>query len=172
MRVTQEDIAKRVGLSRTTVTKILNRDPSYITNEETRRKVFKAAEELGYDFNQIRRPFRRRYGRVDVNAEGNIVVVFKNGEMFDKGTATIKNIGAGGALLTDINLPKRVLPLRPFSIILRIKELKELEDLVGECEVVRFAELEGEDVQIGVRFISISDRDRKRIKEFVDKHST
>jgi len=169
MGVTQQDIAEKVGLSRTTVTKILNRDPSYITSEETRNRVFQAAEELGYNFKQIRRPFRRRYGRIKINAEGNIVVVFKDGEVFDKGEAVIRNISAGGALITDLKLPKGVLPLRKFSIILRIKELKDLEDLVGECEIVRFTDIgEKEDsTQLGVRFVSISDRDRLRIKEFI-----
>lgn len=173
MGVTQKDIADKVGLSRTTVTKILNRDPSYITSEKTREKVFKAAEELGYSFKQIRRPFRRKYGRVDIHADGTVVIVFQDGEVFDKGKAVIKNIGAGGALITGLSLPKGVLPLRKFSIILRVKEIRDLEDLVGECEIVRFTESEegGSGIQIGVRFLSISERDRKRIREFVQARS-
>ena len=170
MGVTQQDIADKVGLSRTTVTKILNRDPSYITSEETRERVFKAAEELGYNFKQIRRPFRRMYGRVELRAEGNVVIVFKDGEVFDKGDAIIRNISAGGALITDLQLTKGVLPLRKFSIILRVKEIQDLEDLVGECEIVRFTEI-GEtenSTQLGVRFVSISERDKQRIKEFVN----
>jgi transcriptional regulator with XRE-family HTH domain len=168
MRVTQQDIADKVGLSRTTVTKILNRDPRYITSDGTRKKVFKAAEELGYNFTQIRRPFRREYGRADVNAEGTITIVFKDGEMFDKGSATIRNISAGGAMLSEIKLPKNVLPLERFSIILRVKEIDDLEDLVGECEIVRFLDLD-EQAVIGVRFVSISKHDRKRIRDFVSK---
>jgi transcriptional regulator with XRE-family HTH domain len=174
MGVTQQDIADRVGLSRTTVTKILNRDPSYITSDETRRKVFEAAEELGYNFKQIRRPFRRRYGRADINTEGNIVLVFKDGEVFDKGEATVRNISAGGALLTNVRLAKGVLPIKRFSIILRIRDIKDLEDLVGECEIVRFTDFEETvpETHIGVRFLSISKRDQKRIEEYVTRYGT
>ncbi len=172
MGVTQQDIADKVGLSRTTVTKILNRDPRYITSEETRNKVFKAAEELGYNFTQIRRPFRREYGRAEVNAEATVTIVFEDGEVFDKGNAVIRNISIGGALLANVELPKGVLPLKRFSIILRIKDIKDLEDLIGECEVVRFTDLEDRDEgtgQVGVKFVSISKRDEERIKGFVGR---
>ncbi|MFH1706561.1 MAG: LacI family DNA-binding transcriptional regulator [Planctomycetota bacterium] len=170
MRVTQQDVAEKVGLSRTTVTKILNRDPRYITSEDTRQRVYKAAEELGYNFTQVRRPFRREYGRADMTASAIITIVFKDGEVFDKGTATVRNVSAGGALLTDISLPKSVLPLRRFSIIMRIRDVDDLADLVGECEIVRFFDIDGhETAVVGVRFLSISKHDRKRIEEFVNK---
>lgn len=173
MGVTHEDIAKKVGLSRTTVTKILNRDPSYVTSEKTRNDVFKAAEELGYNFMQIRRPFRREQTRVEVGSEVHISIIFKDGKVFDTGTAMLKNVSTSGALLTSIVTSKNVLPLRSFSIILRVKDCKELQDLVGECTMVRLSEEdedESETPEIGVRFLNISPRDKKRIDDFVDKY--
>ena len=44
MGVSQQAIADALGLSRTTVTKILNRDPKYSASEGTRDLVFKTAE--------------------------------------------------------------------------------------------------------------------------------
>ncbi|PJF41334.1 MAG: LacI family transcriptional regulator [Chloroflexi bacterium] len=47
-RVTSQQVAERAGVSRTTVSLILNRVPGPNFTEETRQRVFKAAEELGY----------------------------------------------------------------------------------------------------------------------------
>jgi DNA-binding LacI/PurR family transcriptional regulator len=49
MGVSQQAIADALGLSRTTVTKILNRDPKYSASEATRDLVFSTAEKMGYD---------------------------------------------------------------------------------------------------------------------------
>lgn len=45
---TARDVAKRAGVSATTVTRILNNDPRYSYKEETRQMVLEAAEELAY----------------------------------------------------------------------------------------------------------------------------
>lgn len=42
------DVAKRAGVSITTVSRIMNHDESYKTKEQTRKKVWQAATELGY----------------------------------------------------------------------------------------------------------------------------
>lgn len=45
---TLKDVAKLSGVSPTTVSRILSRDTNFSVKEETREKVLKAAEELGY----------------------------------------------------------------------------------------------------------------------------
>lgn len=45
---TIKDIAKLANVSATTVSRVLNRDPSLTVLENTRRKVLEAAEQLGY----------------------------------------------------------------------------------------------------------------------------
>jgi LacI family transcriptional regulator len=52
MRSTIKDIARRVGMSVTTVSLVLNRKPSRIS-EDTKRKVLNAARELEYSPNQL-----------------------------------------------------------------------------------------------------------------------
>ncbi|HHV43188.1 MAG TPA: LacI family transcriptional regulator [Firmicutes bacterium] len=47
-RVTQSDVAKRAGVSRSTVSLVLNRNSDVVISEETRNRVFNAAMELGY----------------------------------------------------------------------------------------------------------------------------
>ena len=169
MGVSQQAIADALGLSRTTVTKILNRDPKYSASEATRELVFRTAEKMGYDFTSIRRPFKREYGRTEVNAPCAIEVVLDSNEVFDKGTAVARNIGVGGALLVNIQLPKNVLPLKNFSLRVRFPDLPGLTNLVGECQVVRIMDSsDAGDPELGVKFINASVSDRKILKDFID----
>ncbi|MBI3829951.1 MAG: PilZ domain-containing protein [Planctomycetes bacterium] len=169
MGVSQQAIADALGLSRTTVTKILNRDPKYSASEATRDLVFRTAEKMGYDFTTIRRPFKSEYGRTEINAQCVIEVVLESGEIFDKGEATARNIGVGGALITALKLPRDVLPLKPFTLRVRFTDLPALANLVGECQVVRLTDsTEAGQPEFGVKFINASVSDRKILKDFID----
>lgn len=170
MGVNQKAIADFLGIDRTTVTKILNRDPRYSASEETREKVFRAAEILGYDFTTIRRPFKREYGRAEVNSPCELTVTLEDGTSFDSGSATIRNLSVGGALLSNLRLGKGVLPLQNFTLLIKFLDIPELAGLVGECEVVRLAgSTETGEPELGVRFINATHRDRRRIQEYVDR---
>ena len=168
-RVSQQDIADYLGLDRTTVTKILNRDPKYSASEETKKKVFAAAETLGYEFAKIRRPFKREHPRAAVNVPALATIVLDDGEEFDSGDCTVANISPGGALLTELRFPKGVLPLTGFVIRLRLDRAAQLGDLIGECEVVRMVggSPKGRP-ELGVRFINLSPAERKKLHEFVE----
>jgi len=170
MAVSQQDIADALGLSRTTITKILNRDPKYSASEDTRDLVFKTAEKMGYDFTTIRRPFKREYGRTEVNAKCDIeIVTQEDNQLFDKGQAIARNIGVGGVLLTHLSLPRNCLPLSRFSIRCHFVDMPTLADLTGECQVVRLADsAEVGCPELGVRFINATVSDRKALKDFVD----
>ncbi|HYF49119.1 MAG TPA: PilZ domain-containing protein [Planctomycetota bacterium] len=169
MGVSQQAIADALGLSRTTVTKILNRDPKYSASESTRDLVFSTAEKMGYDFTTIRRPFKREYGRTEVNTRA-IIEILSEGDnaVWDKGEAIARNVGVGGALLTSLKLPKNSLPLSKFSIKCRFLDIPQLADLTGECQVVRITDSSEGHPELGVRFINASVSDRKAIKDFVD----
>ncbi len=169
MAVSQKDIAEYLGIDRSTVTKVLNRDPRYSASEKTRELIFRTAERLGYDFTAIRRPFKREYGRVYIDAKAKIELLNEDGSMFDEGDANITNLSIGGALLTDIRTGMMMLPLKPFSLRLGIVDVPELADLQGECELVRISDRgEPGNFQIGVRFVNAKLRDRRRIREFVE----
>ena len=170
MAVSQQAIADTLGLSRTTVTKILNRDPKYSASEATRDLVFSTAEKMGYDFTTIRRPFKREYGRTYVDAKCQVEIINdSDNQIFDKGDAIARNIGVGGALLINLSLPRNCLPLTKFTIKCRFVELPLLKDMVGECQVVRLTDSsEFGSPELGVRFINASVSDRKILKDFVD----
>lgn len=170
MGVSQQAIADALGLSRTTVTKILNRDPKYSASESTRDLVFNTAEKMGYDFTTIRRPFKREYGRTEINARCHIEIISEDDkQLFDKGEATARNIGVGGALLTNMKLPRNCLPLSKFTIRCQFVDMPSLANLVGECQVVRITDsLDFGCPELGVKFINTSVQDRKILKDFID----
>jgi transcriptional regulator with XRE-family HTH domain len=169
MAVSQKDIAEYLGIDRSTVTKVLNRDPRYSASEKTRELIFRTAERLGYDFTAIRRPFKREYGRVNIAAKAKLELLNEDGSLFDEGEATITNLSIGGALLTDMHTGMMMLPLKPFSIRLGLVDVPELADLQGECELVRISERgQPGNFQLGVKFVNAKLRDRRRIREFVE----
>jgi len=63
-RVTSADVARAVGLSRTTVSYVLNETPGQKIPENTRRRVLDAAASLGYAPSAAARTLRS--GRSDV----------------------------------------------------------------------------------------------------------
>lgn len=170
MRVTQEMIANKAGVDRSTVSKILSNNPNYHPNEKTRERVFQIAEDLGYDFGAIHNPLRRKYSRFEANAKINFRLVFEDGEVFDEGHGVLRNISSGGALLTDIVTTRQVFPLKFFTIELKIEEIAELKDIVAECEVVRFG-IEGDRIlaQIGLKFSNLMPTSRQKINQFLEQ---
>ena len=54
-RVTSHDVARRAGVSRATVSLVLNRSESVVLSKETRERVMQAAAELGYKPNSAGR---------------------------------------------------------------------------------------------------------------------
>ncbi len=169
MAVSQKDIAEYLGIDRSTVTKVLNRDPRYSASEKTRELIFRTAERLGYDFTAIRRPFKREYGRVAIDAVAKIELRNEDGSTFDEGEALITNLSIGGALLSNIRTGMMMFPLKVFSIHVNVVDVPELADLQGECELVRISDRgEKGEFQLGVRFVNAKLRDRRRIREFVE----
>ena len=61
--VTQAEIARLAGIDVSSVNKILNRVQGPIFSEETIRKVFQLADELGFSFEQLKHRNHRKVGR-------------------------------------------------------------------------------------------------------------
>lgn len=64
MPITAKDVARELNLSQPTVSRILNGDQGHRASEETRRRVWEAAQRLGYQPNAVARSLRR--GRTDI----------------------------------------------------------------------------------------------------------
>jgi len=63
-RVTSEDVAQASGVSRATVSYVLNNDPRQSIPPETRERVLKVARELGYRPSTAARMLRAGYSRI------------------------------------------------------------------------------------------------------------
>lgn len=159
-KITQVRIAKRLGLDVSSVNKILNRCAGPVFKKETIKKVFQIAKEMGYDFDRIKFRHRRRYPRRDVSVDAQIAIHRADGSLYDQGTATIRDISAGGACLSDITLPQGNIPLEAFTIRVR-PAAKTLEEMELPGRVVRLMTDEG--VGFGVSFDSIDSAVQRRL---------
>jgi hypothetical protein len=160
-RVTIGDVAKSIGMSYSLVCKILNSDPNFKPAASTRSMVIRKAQEMGFDYSGLRRIHRRKHRRVIVNLSGQITIKKKQtSEVFDTGTAVIKDLSPGGGFLTGIKLSKDSLPACPFQCELKIIEGK-LKGMSLKGNPVRL-KCNG-DLFIGLEFFETSGEQRHRL---------
>jgi len=150
-RVTQKEIAFRAGVDVSTVNKILRRTPGSSFGNETIRRVFRIARELGYDVGLLRHAHRRTCSRKQVKIQADVVFYLEDGSLFDRGKAIVREISLSGALLSDVTLPRRVFPAAPFRAVLRIR-IGKSHEVAGR--VVRL--LHGAGLQLGIKFVELA----------------
>ena len=134
--VTQGEIARRLGLDVSSVNKILNKRAGPVFRKDTIKKVFKTARELGYDFGKLKYTHRRQYERREVAIGAEVLIVVKDGTVYDQGVATIRDISLGGARVADLATPLGSLPTEPFTLTLRPMQ-KPLDDMELSGHIVR-----------------------------------
>nr|WP_088104317.1 LacI family DNA-binding transcriptional regulator [Halalkalibacter urbisdiaboli] len=66
---TIKDIADKVGVSTTTVSRVLNYDSSLSVADETKKQIFKVAEELSYQKRRKKTPVYRRIAFIHIKTE-------------------------------------------------------------------------------------------------------
>lgn len=163
--VSHDDIAKRLGLARSTVTKILNQLPSNRASAGTVKKVFDTARELGYNFRQLRNIHRRRSERKQVDMELAIEILSKAKGVTARGTATLKDISFNGAAIADISLEDGAgLPLKAFLVRMRFTT-QPLTGVTGLAEVVRMRSKD--EVRLGLEFTELEGESESRLMEFM-----
>ena len=95
----------------------------------------------------------RENDRKTVAIRCEVEIVLRNGRVVDTGRASIKNLSANGALLSNFSLKEKVFPAKPFRINLRMLT-KEFKGITVKCLPVR---LDADDsFGIGVTFQDIS----------------
>lgn len=108
---------------------------------------------------------RRQFFRRTVDAQARLVILTQpEGDIIEEGIAKVCNIGLGGALVSDITLPSRSLPLKPFQVVLFIQE-GVLEKVHMACSVSRIAS--NGKVSLGLTIDRIPEKHNARIWEFV-----
>jgi transcriptional regulator with XRE-family HTH domain len=163
--VTQVEIARRVGLDVSSVNKILNHRPGSVFRKETVRKVFKVARELGYDFSKLKYQHRRGAPRKDLAVDLEVSIYKKDGSLFDRGKAVMRNVSLTGTLLSGLMLPERKLPAEPYTVGIRLLEgpLRDLE-ILGEP--VRFVH-GGEALNMAIRFLGTEAAKAEKLRKTV-----
>ena len=73
-RVLMEDVAQRAGVSVTTVSHVLNNVPGKRIRPETRDRVRRAADELGYVLNEVARSLRTHRSHVIAMIEDEVAI--------------------------------------------------------------------------------------------------
>ena len=159
---TQVEIAEKLGLDVSSVNKILNRCRGPVFRQETIEKVFRTAQEMGYDFGRIKFRHRRKHSRRSVKMSAEISVYNVDGTLHDQGLATIQDISAGGARITDLSLPMGTLPVDPFTLSIRPLR-KSLKSLEIQGKIVRIVQKDG--VAFGVLFDGLDADARRRLQK-------
>jgi transcriptional regulator with XRE-family HTH domain len=184
MKVTQKEIAQRLGLHPATISKVLNREPDDYTSIETKQKVFNLAVQLGYEFSELKSAQTREHTRKPIDLPVQIIIVMvgaaTNETVWDRGQARIRDISPSGALLADVQLTKDVLPLRPFRLKLVAPPEADLPQAQGSnkktaseeqgfeisCKVVRLdSEASEGQTTLGLKFETIPEGTRNRLYE-------
>lgn len=147
--VTLAEIARLAGIDVSSVGKILNRVQGPIFSEETIRKVFQLADELGFRFEQLKHRGHRKVGRKKAGFPSELALFAPDGSLIDRGRCIVADIAIGGASITDIELHQGKLPIRPLSIILQFAAKGDPIEVRGQ--VVRINETNGT-LSLGIAF--------------------
>jgi hypothetical protein len=118
--------------------------------EPMRRLIFRAAGRTEEFFDRLQAHYRE-CKRKDVDAGAEVRVVLESGEVFDTGTARLKNVSPTGALLVDVNLNKGGYPTGHFYLELELSS-GGYRGIGFRASPVRFVP---EHAGIGVRFEEI-----------------
>ena len=122
-QVSINDVAKGLRLSYSLCCKILNNDPNFRPSPATRAKVLRKAQEMGFDYSRLRRIHRRKYKRTDVNISSELIIrKMHSNDVFDSGTAVIKDISQSGTSISELQLEGGSLPAAPFFCELKVTE--------------------------------------------------
>ena len=167
MKVTQADIAERVGVDRTSVNKVLNRYPRHNISPETAANIWKVARELGYDFKKIRRdPERRKYPRRPVDMNVDVEILLEDDTVYDTGTGVVRDLSLSGVRLCDLDTSKRSLPVDNFRCKVFIKE-PPLEGMSLEGVFMRMQM--GGTVEFGLVVKNLGREDKDRLIRYLEE---
>lgn len=144
--VTQQEIARRVGLDVSSVNKILNKRVGPRFQKDTVTRVFKAARELGFDFSRLKFGHRRRHDRKPLDLSAVVAIYTPSGALVEEGTGVVRDFSPGGARLSKIVLPSGRLPLKPSVVRLRFKKGGREEEFQGR--IIRFNLAEESEVAV------------------------
>ena len=165
---TSADVAKRAGVSRATVSYILNDKPGHTFTPETRAAVLQAAHDLAYQPNIAARSL--------VGGAGPIVMVMSHlphNEMTSAAVATMsREFAARGVLTTVLQVSndldssvEAITALNPRAAILAFPAAGELGDRIRQAgvEVIGFTQEDGEFSTSRIQVTTLAERGHTRL---------
>lgn len=157
--ITQVEIARMLKLDVSTVNKILNRKPGTKFRPETVEKVQSIARKYGFDFGRLKFNHRRQSDRRETNLPVRLTVKLTDGTLFDQGESKLRDLSTNGARLTEIDLPKGVLPAKPFQVMI------EMESVNLQAIPVRL--ISNGKLDIAVAFTNVDENAKKKLKKLL-----
>lgn len=112
----QLDIARKLGIDRSTVSKVLNNAPGVFVGNETRSRIVALAHRLGYDLARLRPLRRAEASPRPVKIPCAVRVVLGDGTTFAEGNAVITGLSLREARLSDLRIEPQAVPLKPFDL--------------------------------------------------------
>lgn len=165
---TQADVARRAGVDRSTVSKILSGYPDDVFDPKTRAKVEAIASRLGY-----RLPPRRRIRapRFPAGLPAQIVVRrCADGAHFASGTGWLMNLSRTGALLTELVLDPPHLPTSPFEIEVLFRFGPGDSPISLKSRALRIQSDRATSLGLGVKFDAPSKPAQQAIEDWIVKN--
>ena len=162
LTISKKEIAKSLGLDRSTVSKILNNYEVDKFNSETVNRVREAARRLGYVKTQ-----RRLHPRRDVGGLAQARVILDDGREFSRGLVYVKNISNSGVLVEFLQVEGGAIPVAPFRLDIDVTESSSLRGVTLPCRPVRLTTSpENRLLGVGLSFLELDDARRGRIRAF------
>jgi transcriptional regulator with XRE-family HTH domain len=173
IKTTQEDIARKLGIDRTTVSKVLNNAPGTYVGERTRVRIFDFARKLGYNFSRLRHTHRRNADRRIVQIPAEVRIVLWDGTVYAAGEAVLVNLSADGAMVADMQFKPPSIPIKPCYMTLDFtldddsggKKKASGHRLSLRADIVRLRMVRF--VEIAVKFVEITEDAIRVIEEFL-----
>ncbi len=164
-KITQEDIARACKIDQGSVSRILNKDTRDSFAEDTVRKVFKIARELGYLHPALVTTNRRESIRKKAELTGKVKIVIGTNTVYDEGAVDIDEISMSGMLLRGFRTKKQTLPMDRFKLDVEVNGTK-LKGFRCRCKLVRFSDNEDE-FALAVKFDSVDEESREKLLQFL-----
>jgi hypothetical protein len=165
-RPTQEDIARKVGADRTTVSKVLNNAPGTYVGDRLRTQIIEAAKRLGYGQERLRAVRRVRVEKRLMEIPAKVEIRLWDGSVHAKGTAVVVKLDSSAAELADLDINPPSIPLKPCYICLRLGQAGKSIDIKADFNrlyLVRFP-------RVSVKFLEMTGEAERAVGAFVRQH--
>lgn len=164
-RITQGDVARKIGIDQGSVSRILNRDTRDSFSEDTVKKVFKIAREMGYLHPALLTTNRRMSARRRTLLKAHLRIIVGTNTVYDEGQVEIHEISESGCLLKGFKTAKRNLPLDRFKFDLEVNEPR-MKNFHARCRLIRFSDNE-EEFALAVEFEGLSMDRKDKLRGFL-----